>query len=43
MSKNKKHYSQEFKQDAVNYYHSSGKSMDEGKRQAQTYMERNFL
>lgn len=32
MSKNKKHYSQEFKQDAVNYYHSSGKSLDEASR-----------
>ena len=27
MKKGKKHYSEEFKQDAVNYYYSSGKSM----------------
>ena len=27
MAKKKKHYSEEFKQDTVNYYYSSGKSM----------------
>jgi len=27
MKKGKKHYSEEFKQDAVNYYYSSGKSI----------------
>lgn len=27
MKKVKRHYSEEFKQDAVNYYHSSGKSI----------------
>lgn len=27
MKKRKKHFSEEFKQDAVNYYYSSGKSM----------------
>lgn len=27
MRKTKKHFSEEFKQDAVNYYYSSGKSM----------------
>ncbi|WP_075806988.1 transposase [Melaminivora alkalimesophila] len=27
MKKRKKQYSEEFKQDAVNYYYSSGKSM----------------
>jgi transposase len=28
MSKNKKHFDAEFKQDAVNYYYSSGKSLE---------------
>ncbi|MEG6521228.1 transposase [Desulfotomaculum sp. 1211_IL3151] len=28
MGKHKKQYSAEFKQDAVNYYHSSGKSLE---------------
>lgn len=29
MAKHNKHYSAEFKQDAVNYYHSSGKTLEQ--------------